>query len=362
MSDMKRARDAEDQEEDQDKQQDQKRQKVDKGKRKAKKPDKGKLRDISKKRTATFDTDEEEAVVILWLIDHPELYDKKHRQHSCTKVTNKLWADKAADLHMEANVFKTWYQSCRSQFGKVFKKQASSEPTKNLGRRDAWLLRRFDFLKDHIAYRTKTHMQANVEEGDQVQAQDEAQDEVVEGRRAPTAEFTVSSMLSATTVPTDTLVTWGHYLVSAFHDIHPALWPEYQDKCHTQLREYMAKSTIRWAAEEEEKTKAQEDTPYIVAIHEAPGPVAADQESDDDIEDQLVVQETGPLPQLQIAKGPFLRAMEAHHEQCDIFQQMLMQDQPDADALSPSSLTAMLFPASADQGTDPGPSSSTGGT
>jgi hypothetical protein len=182
--------------------------------------------------------------------------------------------------------------------------------------------------------------------------------------------------------------------MSCFRDIHPDLWQNYQDACHKQLREFEEKSRILRAAEEE-KTKPQPDIPYVVGIV----PVADEPQSDDieqpGIDWVNLDQVTGPQ------KGLYFKCLEAEdklprrqrwfsdpseysrhpnqpgfvhddHSICDEVlnmeeeqqhQQGLDQDslgQPGA-AQSPSS-SDVPFPASADQGTDPGPSTSTGGT
>jgi hypothetical protein len=105
---------------------------------------------LAKKRGPTFASKREEVDVVEWLIGQPAIYDRDHRGHQNGTVVAELWAEKAAELGVHPHVLKTWYRSCRSQYGKVIKEQSKTRMRKVLTKRDQWILQHFDFIKSHI--------------------------------------------------------------------------------------------------------------------------------------------------------------------------------------------------------------------
>ena len=69
---------------------------------------------------ATF-TDTQEVSIVEFVKQHPELYDKEHpRFHDRTR-RETVWAEIAAELHLQPFDVRRWFESQRTRYGKLSK-------------------------------------------------------------------------------------------------------------------------------------------------------------------------------------------------------------------------------------------------
>ena len=92
--------------------------------------------------------EEEEEAMADWLGDHPEIYNNKLNAYKYKAKKDAAWAERAARLAKPLQFLLVWYRSIRTRYGKIAKMKsgAGAEQTE----RDAWILRRFHFLRPHI--------------------------------------------------------------------------------------------------------------------------------------------------------------------------------------------------------------------
>ena len=97
---------------------------------------------------ATF-TDTQEVSIVEFVKQHPELYDKEHpRFHDRTR-RETLWAEIAAELHLQPFDVRHWFESQRTRYGKLSKLQSGQAP-REMTKRQSWVYQQMGFLKTHI--------------------------------------------------------------------------------------------------------------------------------------------------------------------------------------------------------------------
>ena len=97
---------------------------------------------------ATF-TDTQEVSIVEFVKQHPELYDKEHpRFHDRTR-RETLWAEIAAELHLQPFDVRRWFESQRTRYGKLSKLQSGQAP-REMTKRQSWVYQQMGFLKTHI--------------------------------------------------------------------------------------------------------------------------------------------------------------------------------------------------------------------
>lgn len=94
-------------------------------------------------------TEEEENVMVEWLEANPILYNKKLKTYKDTSKKDTLWREKALEMGKDVIILKTWYTSLRTRYGRL-RKFNSGQEAPDLTERDLWILRSFEFLKNHI--------------------------------------------------------------------------------------------------------------------------------------------------------------------------------------------------------------------
>ena len=97
---------------------------------------------------ATF-TDTQEVSIVELVKQHPELYDKEHpRFHDRTR-RETLWAEIAAELHLQPFDVRRWFEPQRTCYGKLSKLQSGQAP-REMTKRQSWVYQQMGFLKTHI--------------------------------------------------------------------------------------------------------------------------------------------------------------------------------------------------------------------
>ena len=97
---------------------------------------------------ATF-TDTQEVSIVEFVKQHPELYDKEYpRFHDRTR-RETLWAEIAAELHLQPFDVRHWFESQRTRYGKLSKLQSGQAP-REMTKRQSWVYQQMGFLKTHI--------------------------------------------------------------------------------------------------------------------------------------------------------------------------------------------------------------------
>ncbi|XP_034020470.1 uncharacterized protein LOC117505047 [Thalassophryne amazonica] len=102
-----------------------------------------------KKVAATLSREEEE-LMVEWLRDHPEMYDKRLSQYKNIQRKDALWDEKAREMKKDTAKLKVWYKSLRTRMGKLMKKK-TTKGDEELTDRDKWILANLEFLRVHIA-------------------------------------------------------------------------------------------------------------------------------------------------------------------------------------------------------------------
>jgi hypothetical protein len=163
-------------------------------------------------------------------------------------------------------------------------------------------------------------------------AKQAADDTVLEDiQKRSTTALSITNRLSAMMVPVDSLMDWGHYLMSCFHQIHPDLWEKYQDESHLQIRHYMKMSKEVRAAEEKKKDKPQEKVTCEIRIIPDPHAVAAGEQLNlvptPMPQQEVSQQEVSRLPSLP--KGQYATIMEQLDKQRPARSSSCMSDPTD---------------------------------
>ena len=98
---------------------------------------------------STF-TDSQETVIVEFVKEHPELYDKEHaRFHDRQKKEAEEGAEVSAELKLQPFDVKRWFESQRTRYGKLSKLQSGQAP-REMTKRQSWVYQQMGFLKTHI--------------------------------------------------------------------------------------------------------------------------------------------------------------------------------------------------------------------
>ena len=100
-----------------------------------------------KKKVVLPDIVEEE--MVNWVKDNPVLYNKGAEYYKRGVDKKQLWADKAKEVGIPLADLQKWYETNRTRYGKISKRK-SGDGARQLTPRQQWVLKSFDFLKDHI--------------------------------------------------------------------------------------------------------------------------------------------------------------------------------------------------------------------
>ena len=102
-----------------------------------------------KKKFTVVLTDEQEEMIVNWIKDNPMIYDKGKGNYKKKADKRIMWALKAKEVGLTPEQLTTWYESNRTRYGKLINKK-SGQATKNLTDRQEWVIKSFDFLRNHI--------------------------------------------------------------------------------------------------------------------------------------------------------------------------------------------------------------------
>ena len=97
---------------------------------------------------ATF-TDSQENAIVAFVKEHPELYDKEHGCFHDRQRKEALWAEIGAELKLQLFDVRRWFESQRTQYGKLSKQQ-SGQAAREMTKRQSWGYQQMGFLKTHI--------------------------------------------------------------------------------------------------------------------------------------------------------------------------------------------------------------------
>ena len=97
---------------------------------------------------ATF-TDSQENVIVEFVKEHPELYDKEHGRFHDRHREEALWAEISAELKLQPFDVRRWFESQRTRYGKLSKLQSGQAP-REMTKRQSWVYQQMGFHKTHI--------------------------------------------------------------------------------------------------------------------------------------------------------------------------------------------------------------------
>ena len=86
---------------------------------------------------ATF-TDSQENVIVEFVQEHPELYDKEHGRFHDRQRKEALWAEISAELKLQPFDVRTWFEFQRTRYGKLSKQQSGQAP-REMTKRQSWV-------------------------------------------------------------------------------------------------------------------------------------------------------------------------------------------------------------------------------
>ena len=86
---------------------------------------------------ATF-TDSQENVIVEFVREHPELYDKEHGRFHDRQRQEALWAEISAELKFQPFDVRRWFESQRTRSGKLSKQQSGQAP-REMTKRQSWV-------------------------------------------------------------------------------------------------------------------------------------------------------------------------------------------------------------------------------
>ena len=97
---------------------------------------------------ATF-TDSQEIAIVEFVKEHPEMYDKEHGRFHDRHRKEALWAEISAELKLQPFDVRRWFESQRTRYGKLSKRQSGQAP-REMTKRQSWVYQQLGFLKTHI--------------------------------------------------------------------------------------------------------------------------------------------------------------------------------------------------------------------
>ena len=91
----------------------------------------------------------EEHVIVEFVKQHPELYNKEHGRFHDRQRKEALWAEISAELKLQPFDVRRWFESQRTCYGKLSKQQSGQAP-REMTRRQSWVYQQKGFLETHI--------------------------------------------------------------------------------------------------------------------------------------------------------------------------------------------------------------------
>ncbi|XP_078599648.1 uncharacterized protein LOC144874882 [Branchiostoma floridae x Branchiostoma japonicum] len=102
-----------------------------------------------KDKTVATLSEEEEEVMLEWLKEHPEFYNRRMMEYKNIQRKETLWRQKASDMGKSVEHLKTWYRSMRTRMARLLRNKAM-KTSEDLTDRDTWVIENLSFLRKHI--------------------------------------------------------------------------------------------------------------------------------------------------------------------------------------------------------------------
>ena len=102
-------------------------------------------------------SDEDEATIIEFVKNHPELYTKENARYLDKTRKDSLWKELADQIGRTAPEVQRWFNSQRTRYGKITSKhRKSGQGAPQMTGRQKWVLTNFGFLSPHILRKAST--------------------------------------------------------------------------------------------------------------------------------------------------------------------------------------------------------------
>ena len=97
----------------------------------------------------------DEQGLIEWIRDHEILWNRSKEEFRNRREKEHLWSQKAQELGIDSKYLTTWYESLRTRYGRLRKKEKGKSgdgrvDTSMWTDRDKWVLESFKFLSDFV--------------------------------------------------------------------------------------------------------------------------------------------------------------------------------------------------------------------
>ena len=198
--------------------------------------------------------DSQEAAIVEFIKQQPELFDKEHERFHDRHRTEALWSEISEELNLGPIDVKRWFESQRTRYGKLAKKQSEQAP-KELTRRQSWIHEQMGFLKTHI--RRKGANRSLGFGTSTTRQHDDSRGSTTDGDSLESSVCTRQSTLplqAATSVSTDTRI------LEHFEEMQALLTGFIQQKPTSDRQpfyDYVASEADKMSPEEYEKFKVQ---------------------------------------------------------------------------------------------------------
>ena len=202
---------------------------------------------------ATF-TDTQEVSIVEFVKQHPELYDKEHpRFHDRTR-RETLWAEIAAELHLQPFDVRRWFESQRTHYGKLSKLQSGQAP-REMTKRQSWVYQQMGFLKTHIR-RKGANRSAGFEASLNTSRQDESRGSTTDTEHLESSVLRERSQSIISSTPVST--TTDSKILEHFEQMRTLISGFLQQKSDRQpFFDYVASEAEKMTQEEFEELKGK---------------------------------------------------------------------------------------------------------
>ena len=202
---------------------------------------------------ATF-TDTQEVSIVEFVKQHPELYDKEHpRFHDRTR-RETLWAEIAAELHLQPFDVRRWFESQQTHYGKLSKLQSGQAP-REMTKRQSWVYQQMGFLKTHIR-RKGANRSAGFEASPNTSRQDESRGSTTDTEHLESSVLRERSQSIISSTPVST--TTDSKILEHFEQMRTLISGFLQQKSDRQpFFDYVASEAKKMTQEEFEELKGK---------------------------------------------------------------------------------------------------------
>ena len=96
-----------------------------------------------------FLSDSDKEVIVEFVKQHKELYDKTNDSFKDKQKKERLWESLSAIRNLPVKTVKNWFETQRTRYGKLTQKKSGQTAEKST-ERETWLKNSFSFLRGHI--------------------------------------------------------------------------------------------------------------------------------------------------------------------------------------------------------------------